>query len=77
MGEMIIKGIDGRTLKALERLAEARHQTIEEAARDLLTTAVRQTRADALMAADRIRAMTPRHLTDSSTDLIRAARDSR
>lgn len=77
MGDLLLRNLDEPTLERLKRLAAERHQSLEDAVRDLLVSAVKPTRSQVLAAADRIRAMTPKKLETSSTDLIRADRNRR
>jgi plasmid stability protein len=78
MGQVLIRNIDDAIIERLKAHATARRQSLEQTLRDILAEAAgRLTRSERVARADRIRAMTPRRLEDSSTALIRADRDSR
>lgn len=78
MGQVLIRNIDDAVIERLKAHATACQQPLEQTLRDILTDAAgRLTRSERVARADRIRAMTPRRLKDSSTDMIRADRDSR
>ncbi len=78
MGQVLIRNVDDETIDRLKAHAAARRRPLEQVLREILSEAARRlTRNERVAIADRIRAMTPKRLTDSSTDLIRADRDSR
>lgn len=77
MGQVLIRNLDEGVVDRLKRQAEARKISLEQFLREVLSAAAGPSRKEALEAADRIRRMTPKRLTDDSTDLIRADRDSR
>ena len=78
MGQVLIRNIDDDVIERRKAHAAARRQPLEQVLREILSEGARRlTRSERVAIADRIRAMTPRPLTDSSTDLIRADRDSR
>lgn len=75
MADLLIRNLDEATLDHLKRVADTRGQSVEDVARAMLAVSTPVPRVEVL-AADRIRRMTPKPLTDDSTDLIRAARDA-
>lgn len=77
MGQLLVRNLDDGVVERLKRQAEARKISLEQFLREVLAQAAGPTRAEMLAEADRIRAMTPKRLTDDSTDLIRADRDRR
>ena len=77
MGQLLVRNLDDGVVERLKRQAEARKISLEQLLREVLAAAAGPSRAEILAAADRIRRMTPKRLTDDSTDLIRADRDSR
>jgi antitoxin FitA len=77
MGQLLVRNLDDAVVERLKRQAEARKISLEQFLRELLSRAAGPTRAEMLAEADRIRSMTPKPLTDDSTDLIRADRDRR
>jgi plasmid stability protein len=77
MAQVVVRNIDDDVIERLRRRAAERKQSLEQTLREILTEAARPTRAERVAEIDRIRAMTPKRLTDDSTDLIRAERDRR
>ena len=77
MAQVMVRNIDDEVIERLRRRAAAREQALEQTLREILIEAARPTRAERVAEIDRIRAMTPKRLTDDSTDLIRAERDRR
>jgi plasmid stability protein len=77
MGQLLVRNLDDGVVERLKRRAEARKMSLEQFLREVLAQAAGPTRAEMLAEADRIRGMTPKPLTDDSTDLIRADRDRR
>lgn len=76
MGEITI-AIDDEVLARLRMRAQARNQSLQDFLREMISNDVPASAAEKLAAFMRVRAMTPRKLTTSSTDMIRADRDSR
>ncbi|MFH0341408.1 MAG: hypothetical protein ACHBNF_04610 [Chromatiales bacterium] len=60
-----------------ESKAAAQNQSVEQALRDIVSTAVKPTRAEVLLEMDRIRRMRPGPLTTDSAELIREGRAER
>ncbi len=77
MGQVIIRNLDDNVIERLKAKAAAQHQSVEQALRDIVSTAVKPTRAEVLQEMDRIRRMTPRPLTAGSEELIREGRAER
>lgn len=77
MADLLIRNLDEAVIERLERQAQARKIPLEQFLREILTAAAGPSRQQILAAMDRIRRMTPKRLTDDSTDMIRADRDSR
>ena len=62
-------------IERLKRQAESRRISLEQLLREVLSDAAGPSREQMLAEMDHIRAMTPRKLKTSSTDLIREDRD--
>lgn len=77
MGQLLVRNLDDGVIERLKRQAESRRISLEQLLREVLADAAGPSRAEMLAEMDRIRAMTPRKLTTSSTDLIRKDRDRR
>lgn len=77
MGQLLVRQLDDGVIERLKRQAEARKISLEQLLREVLSAAAGPSRLEIVATADRIRAMTPKRLTDDSTDLIRADRDRR
>jgi plasmid stability protein len=77
MGQLLVRNLDDSVVERLKRQAEARKISLEQLLREVLSAAAGPARKDILAEMDRIRAMTPKKLTTSSTDLIREDRDRR
>lgn len=77
MAEVIVRDLDDEVIERLRARAALHGRTLEEEAREILSRAAPLTPAEKLAIADRIRAMTPRHLDTDSADLIREDRDTR
>ncbi|MCW5770529.1 MAG: hypothetical protein KIT16_02750 [Rhodospirillaceae bacterium] len=77
MGQLLVRNLDDGVIERLKRQAEARRISLEQLLREVLADAAGRSRAEMLAEMDRIRAMTPRKLATSSTDLIRKDRDRR
>jgi plasmid stability protein len=77
MGQLLVRNLDDGVIERLKRQAEARQVSLEQLLREILATAAGPSRKDILAEMDRIRAMTPKRLATSSTDLIREDRDRR
>ncbi len=77
MGQVIIRNLDDEVIERLKAKAAAQNQSVEQALRDIVSAAVKPTRAEVLEEMDRIRCMTPRHLTSESAEVIREGREER
>ena len=77
MGQVIIRNLDDEVIERLKAKAAAHNQSLEQALRDIVSAAVKPTRAQVLQEVDRIRGLTPRHLTTESAELIREGRAER
>jgi antitoxin FitA len=77
MGQLLVRNLDDAIVERLKRQAEARKISLEQLLREILATAAGPSRKQVLAEMDRIRAMTPKKLETSSTDLIREDRDRR
>ncbi len=77
MGQVIIRNLDDEVIERLKAKAAAQNQSVEQALRDIVSTAVKPTRAEVLQEMDRIRRMTPGPLTTDSAELIREGRAER
>ncbi len=76
MGEITI-AIEDEVLAHLRMRALARNQSVQDLVREMISNEAPTSAAEKLAAFRRVRAMTPCKLTTSSTDMIRADRDSR
>jgi plasmid stability protein len=77
MGQLLVRNLDDAVIERLKRQAEVRKISLEQLLREVLSAAAGPSRKEILAQMDRIRAMTPKKLTTSSTDLIREDRDRR
>lgn len=77
MGQLLVRNLDEGVVDRLKRQAEARKISLEQLLREVLAAAAGPSRQELVAEMDRIRAMTPKKLATSSTDLIRADRDRR
>jgi plasmid stability protein len=77
MGQLLVRNLDDAVVERLKRQAEARKISLEQLLREILAAAAGPSRKEILATMDRIRAMTPKKLATSSTDLIREDRDRR
>jgi len=77
MGQVIIRNLDDEVIERLKAKAAAHNQSLEQALRDIVSASVKPTRAQVLQEVDRIRGLTPRHLTTESAELIREGRAER
>ena len=77
MGQVIIRNLDDEVIERLKAKAATQNQSVEQALRDIVSTAVKPTRAAVLQEMDRIRRMTPRSLTTESAELIGESRAER
>ena len=74
--QVVVRGLDRAVVRTLKRRARDAGRSLEAELRLILTRAARPSRDVLLREADRIRALTPGPLPDS-TSLLRAYRDSR
>lgn len=77
MGQLLVRNLDDAVVERLKRQAEARKISLEQLLREVLSAAAGPSRKAVVAEMDRIRAMTPKKLETSSTDLIREDRDRR
>ena len=77
MGQLLVRNLDDGVVERLKRQAEARKISLEQLLREVLSDAAGPSRKELVAEMDRIRAMTPKKLATSSTDLIREDRDRR
>lgn len=70
MGRIVIDDLDDATLERLRQRARAHDQSVEQAARDVLCSALAAGRAERLAAIDRIRAMTPKRLETDRKSVV-------
>jgi plasmid stability protein len=77
MGQLLVRNLDDGVVERLKRRAEARTISLEQLLREILSDAAGPSRQELVAEMDRIRAMTPKKLATSSTDLIREDRDRR
>lgn len=75
MAQILIRGLEQDVVDRLKAKAKASGTSLEEFARKTLRDVAKPSREEAWAEIDRIRAMTPR-LLDDSTPLIRADRDN-
>ena len=78
MAQVIVRNLADSVVESLKRKAELHNRSLEQELREILTEAARLTIAERVAICDRIRAMTPKGMTQiDSAELIRADRDSR
>ena len=81
MGQVVIRNIDDEVLQRLKAHAAEQRKSLEQTLREILTEAVRPSRAELIAEAERIRAMTPPRKPGvrypSAEEMIREDRDSR
>ncbi len=77
MGQVLVRNLDDAVVERLKRRAEARRISLEQLLREILAEAAGPSRRELVAEIDRIRAMTPKTLVHSSTDLVREDRDRR
>jgi plasmid stability protein len=75
MAQMLVRNLEQDVIERLKAKAKASGTSLEEVARNALRAAAKPAREELLAEMDRIRAMTPRPLSDS-TPLIRQYRDN-
>lgn len=75
MAQVLVRHIEEDVVERLRSKAKAHGTSLEEVARQALRAAARPSREDAWAELDRIRALTPHRLEDS-TSLIREDRDN-
>ncbi len=76
MVDILIRNVDEDIARRLKEKAAARGTSVNETAREALTSFVKPSRKELIQQLDRIRGMSPYSEVDS-TDLIREDRDSR
>jgi plasmid stability protein len=78
MAQVIVRNLDEKVVDALKCKAELHGHSLEQELRDVLTKAARLTPEERLAFSRRLRAMTPKDVTQTdSAILIREDRDSR
>ncbi len=78
MGKIEIDSLDDRVIEGLRARARIHGRSLEDEIRALLSQHVLLSSAERVAIADRIRAMTPKGVTQTdSTDMIREIRDGR
>ena len=75
MVDILVRNVDDEVARRLKEKAAAAGTSLNDLAREALRNAAEPSRADVLAEVDRIRAMTPRRLGDS-TPLIREDSDN-
>lgn len=76
MAQVIIRNLDDDVVSRLKAKAELHGRSLEQELRDILTRAAPLSPEEKLAVADRVRAMTPKHVEQTdSTLLIREWRD--
>jgi antitoxin FitA len=78
MGQIIVRNLDDRVIDQLKARAKKANQSLEQTIRDILASAAKPSRAEALAEADRIReAIRARHGGDVAFDVTAAIREDR
>jgi plasmid stability protein len=75
MAQILIRNIEDVAFERLKAKAAAAGKSTEAFARSLVERAARTDRNEAIAELDRLRALTPLCITDSSADIIRELRD--
>jgi plasmid stability protein len=76
MAQILIRNIEDAGFQRLKAKAAAAGKSTEAFARSLIERAARTDRNEAITELDRLRALTPLYITDSSADIIRELRDA-
>jgi len=77
MGQVLIPNLDDRIIESLKLKAELKGHSLEQELRDILKAAVPVTPRERVALSRKIRGMQSKSAKLDSTDLIRAARDTR
>jgi len=77
MGQVIVRNLDERVLKALKARAKLTGRSLEQELRDILTDASHLNAEEKLSLLNRIRAMSGGPYSEDSVALIRQDRDRR
>ena len=77
MGQVLIPNLDDRIIESLKLKAELKGHSLEQELRDILKAAVPVTPRERVALSRQIRGMQSKSAKLDSTDLIRAARDTR
>jgi len=81
LGQVVIRNLDDRVIERLKQRAAAERKSLEQCLREVLSEAVKPSRAELLAEVERIRAMTPPREPGkqypTAEELVRASRDSR
>jgi plasmid stability protein len=77
MGQVLIPNLDDRIIESLKLKAELKGHSLEHELRDILKAAVPVTPRERVALSRKIRGMQSKSAKLDSTDLIRAARDTR
>lgn len=75
MPDILVRNVDDETARRLKQKAQAKGASLNDTAKEALTSYVKPDRAELVKELDRIRAMSPYSAVDS-TDLIREDRDN-
>ncbi len=77
MGRVLIRNLDEHIIESLKLKAELKGHSLEQELRDILKAAVAVTPRERVALSRKIRGMQSKPAKLDSTDLIRAARDTR
>jgi plasmid stability protein len=77
MGQVLIPNLDDRIIESLKLKAKLKGHSLEHELRDILKAAVPVTPRERVALSRKIRGMQSKSAKLDSTDLIRAARDTR
>ena len=77
MAQVIVRQLDAAVIEIHRRQAKARGVSLEQELRDILKAAVPVTPRERVALSRKIRGMQSKPAKQDSTDLIRAARDTR
>ena len=77
MGQVLIPNLDDRIIESLKLKTELKGHSLEQELRDILKAAVPVTPRERVALSRKIRGMQSKSAKLDSTDLIRAARDTR
>ena len=75
MAQIVVRNIDEKAFAQVKVMARKSGRSTEAFVRSLIEREARANTFDPVAESDRLRAMTPKRLSDSSVDIIRALRD--